>query len=70
MKIIRRCLSFSPRLSAIQSNEDRGHEYFDLKIGIEKKKLKKRERDISLISSIRFFLRIHEAAMPVSNFPR
>lgn len=37
MKIIRRCLSFSLRLSAIQSNEDRGHEYFDLKIGIEKK---------------------------------
>lgn len=45
MKIIRRCLSFSPRLSAIQSNEDRGHEYFDLKIGIEKKKIEKtRER--------------------------
>lgn len=40
MKIIRRCLSFSPRLFAIQSNEDRGHEYFDLKIGIEKKNWK------------------------------
>lgn len=38
MKIIRRCLSFSSRLFAIQGNEDRSHEYFDLKIGIGKKK--------------------------------
>lgn len=72
MKIIRRCLFFSSRLSPIQGDKDRGQEYFDLKIGIEKdKKLRKRGRDVSLISSIRFFfLRIHEAAMPVSNFPR
>lgn len=44
MKIIRRCLSFSPRLSAIQSNEDRGHEYFDLKMEWKKKIEKTRER--------------------------
>lgn len=56
MKIIRRCLFFSSRLSAIQGDKDRGQEYFDLKIGIEKdKKLRKRGRDVSLISSIRFF---------------
>lgn len=56
MKIIRRCLFFSSRLSVIQGDKDRGQEYFDLKIGIEKdKKLRKRGRDVSLISSIRFF---------------
>lgn len=41
MKIIRRCLSFSSRLFPIQGNEDRSHEYFDLKIGIGKKKIEK-----------------------------
>lgn len=57
MKIIRRCLSFSSRLFAIQGNEDRSHEYFDLKIGIGKKKNWESEGDISLISSIRFFFK-------------
>lgn len=33
-KIIRKYLSFSSRLCAIQGNKDRGHEYLDLKIGI------------------------------------